>query len=150
MKTFDALTRWLLESEGWSSQEFEENKNLLLNDIFGKFMTQNALLREVLASLKPSGMVNPPVFEALERFDDELHGNTQYGCVAGNCDIGFFRFYSPARSRNPRTFCGRPNRAFRDRLGAALWLYKFFERLRQCRSVGDFYAGPGPAAAKRV
>lgn len=49
---FDELTRWLLESEGWSSQEFEENKNLLLNDIFGKFLAQNALLREVLASLK--------------------------------------------------------------------------------------------------
>ena len=40
------------------------------------FLTQNALLREVLASLKPSGKVNPPVFEALDRFDDELHGNT--------------------------------------------------------------------------
>lgn len=73
---FDALTQWLLNAEKWSAQECKENREYLLNGVFARFLAQNALLREALTRLEPSGMVNPPVFEALDRFDDELRGNT--------------------------------------------------------------------------
>lgn len=73
---FDALAQWLLGAEGWSSQECQENREYLLHGIFARFQAQNRVLREALTRLEPSGTVNPPVFGALDRFDDELRGNT--------------------------------------------------------------------------
>lgn len=109
---FDALTRWLLDAETWNSQEWGENRNLLINGIFGKFLAQNALLRETLASLKPSGNVNPPVFEALDRFDDELLGNTHTAELI-EAVTAVFSDFTALRVRETRElFAGSPTGHF--------------------------------------
>ncbi len=73
---FDRLTQWLLGNGQWSSQELEANRALFMDDILPRFQEQNRLLREALTQLQPSGVVNPPVFDAINRFDDELRGHT--------------------------------------------------------------------------
>lgn len=45
-----------------------------MEDIIGRFQTQNAQLRTALQALCPD-IVNKAVFETLNRFDDELSGN---------------------------------------------------------------------------
>ncbi len=71
---FDALTEWVLDDAEWSDDKLVENEQILMQGVFARFQEQNAQLRASLLELKPSGVVNPAVFEALDRFDDELAG----------------------------------------------------------------------------
>ncbi|MCI8801492.1 MAG: hypothetical protein HFH88_17040 [Lachnospiraceae bacterium] len=74
---FDELSAWLLRSGEWNSDEIAENGKYLMDQIIGKFREQNRLLRIQLEVLKPSGLVNEAVFDALDRFELELSGETQ-------------------------------------------------------------------------
>lgn len=74
---FDALTAWLLDDSQWSSEQLPANEKLL-QEILGRFRRQNAWLRQRLTQLKPTGVVNLPVFQALDRFDHELE-KASYG-----------------------------------------------------------------------
>jgi len=49
--------------------------------VFAKFKEQNAGLRRYLKELEPSGVVNTPVFKALDIFDDELSGHLCSGSI---------------------------------------------------------------------
>ena len=49
-----------------------------MQGILARFRNQNAQLRAYLKDLEPSGIVNESVFNALDRFDDELSGKTVY------------------------------------------------------------------------
>lgn len=78
---FDELTAWLCEGEKWSEDEFSENGRYFTEKIIGGFWEQNKILREELTSLVPAGIVNMVVFDALDRFDDELSGKTHADCL---------------------------------------------------------------------
>lgn len=71
---FDAVTDWVLDDAQWRDDRLAENKQILMEGVIGRFKKQNACLRAYLAALQPSGVVNPAVFTALDRFDDELSG----------------------------------------------------------------------------
>ena len=74
---FDALTEWVLDDSQWSDEQLGENEQLLMQGVFARFKEQNARLRSYLSELEPSGVVNPVVFPALDRFDDELSGHSR-------------------------------------------------------------------------
>ncbi|MCL2046334.1 MAG: hypothetical protein FWG88_08110 [Oscillospiraceae bacterium] len=71
---FDALIDWVLDDSQWSEETLVENEQILIYGIFARFREQNNRLRAYLAELEPSGIVNPAVYKALDRFDDELAG----------------------------------------------------------------------------
>ena len=71
---FDALTEWILDDSQWGDEKLAENEQILIHGVFSRFKEQNARLRAYLKELEPSGVVNMPVFSALNRFDDELSG----------------------------------------------------------------------------
>ncbi|MDF2514392.1 MAG: hypothetical protein K0S04_4258 [Herbinix sp.] len=71
---FDALTEWVLDDSGWSDEKLAENEQILMQGVIARFKEQNAQLRTYLSELESSGVVNPAVFQALERFDSELSG----------------------------------------------------------------------------
>ena len=71
---FDALTEWILDDSQWSNDKLADNRQILIDGVFARFKEQNSKLRAYLRELEPSGVVNPPVFEALDRFDNELSG----------------------------------------------------------------------------
>ena len=71
---FDALTEWVLDDSQWSDEKLAENEQILMQGVFAQFKKQNSQLRTYLSELEPSGVVNPAVFKALDRFDDELSG----------------------------------------------------------------------------
>lgn len=73
---FDALTEWLLDDSQWSEDKLAENEQILMQGVFARFRAQNAQLRTYLKELEPSGVVNPAVFKALDRFDEQLSGST--------------------------------------------------------------------------
>lgn len=74
---FDELSAWLLGSGEWSDSELAENGKYLMDQVVARFREQNRQLRKQLTDLKPSGLVNAAVFDALDRFDLELSGATQ-------------------------------------------------------------------------
>lgn len=74
---FDEISAWLLGSGDWSDGELAENGKYLMDQVIEKFREQNSQLRRQLTALKPSGLVNTAVFDALDRFDRELSGDTQ-------------------------------------------------------------------------
>lgn len=74
---FDALTEWLLDDSQWQEASLAENEQILLQGVLGRFKEQNTQLRVFLKELEPSGVVNPAVFKALDRFDEELVGTVQ-------------------------------------------------------------------------
>lgn len=74
---FDALTEWVLDDSQWSDEKLVENEEILIQGVFARFKEQNAQLRAYLLELEPSGVVNPVVFKALDKFDDELSGLVQ-------------------------------------------------------------------------
>lgn len=74
---FDEISAWLLGSGDWSSDELAENGSYLMNQVIATFREQNRRLRVQLNELAPSGVVNAAVFDALDRFDRELSGDTQ-------------------------------------------------------------------------
>jgi len=71
---FDMLTEWVLDDSEWTDEKLAENEQILMQGVFSRFKEQNSRLRECLKELEPSGVVNPAVFKALDRFDDELSG----------------------------------------------------------------------------
>lgn len=73
---FDALTAWVLDDSQWSEDKLARNKQLLMQGVLAQFQAQNMQLRTYLKNLEPSGVVNAAVFAALDRFDEELAGNT--------------------------------------------------------------------------
>lgn len=79
-RVFDELSAWLLSGGEWSDTEIIENEKCF-KTITGRFIEQNRLLRAELNELMPSGVVNSSVFDALDRFDDELTGNTHSDCL---------------------------------------------------------------------
>jgi len=75
---FDALTEWILDDSEWTDDKLAENEQILMQGILARFRSQNAQLRVYLKDIEPSGIVNGAVFNALDRFDDELSGKTVY------------------------------------------------------------------------
>ncbi|NLG28906.1 MAG: hypothetical protein GX557_13415 [Chloroflexi bacterium] len=73
---FDALTDWILDDQQWSDANLADNEQLLMHGVIARFREQNAELRAYLRELEPSGVVNPAVFGALDRFDGELSGSS--------------------------------------------------------------------------
>jgi len=69
---FDALTEWILDDSHWGDDKLAENEQILMQGVFARFKEQNARLRAYLRELEPTGVVNAPVFKALDRFDEEL------------------------------------------------------------------------------
>lgn len=73
---FDEITRWMLDDSQWGAEKLEENRKLFLEEFIGRFQRQNQRLRSCLEELRPSGVVNEVVFDALDRFEDELSGHS--------------------------------------------------------------------------
>lgn len=71
-----------------------------MGGILARFQRQNRLLREVLTQLEPAGVVNPPVFEALDHFDAELQGHTQVEWLKESVERVFADF---SAMRDPET-----------------------------------------------
>ena len=71
---FDTLTEWILNDSEWGDDKLAENEQILIQGVLARFKEQNANLRAYLKELELSGVVNTPVFKALDRFDDELSG----------------------------------------------------------------------------
>ena len=71
---FDKLTEWLLDDMEWSGDQLAQNRQILMQGILARFKEQNTQLRTSLLELRPTGLVNEAVFEALDRFDEELSG----------------------------------------------------------------------------
>lgn len=78
---FDALTEWVLDDSQWTDEKLAENEQILMHGVFARFKEQNARLRAYLKELEPTGVVNAPVFGALDRFDEELSGLSQNECL---------------------------------------------------------------------
>lgn len=73
---FDALTEWLLDDSQWSHEKLADNEQILMQGVLARFKEQNAQLRANLLELEPSGVVNAAVYKALDRFDEELSGQS--------------------------------------------------------------------------
>ena len=71
---FDELTEWILDDSQWEEDKLAENEQILMHGVFARFREQNTKLKSYLKELESSGVVNAPVFDALDRFDDELSG----------------------------------------------------------------------------
>jgi len=71
---FDALTEWILDDSQWTEDKLSENEQILIHGVFARFKEQNAKLRTYLKELEASGVVNTPVFKALDDFDRQLSG----------------------------------------------------------------------------
>lgn len=71
---FDEITEWILDDSQWTDEKLEENKQILMKDLIGRFKLQNAQIRNYLEALKPSGIINQVIFEQLDRFDEALSG----------------------------------------------------------------------------
>jgi len=71
-RVFDALTEWVLDDSQWTDDKLADNERVLMQGVFARFKKQNKKLRAYLKELEPSGVVNVPVFGALDAFDKEL------------------------------------------------------------------------------
>jgi len=72
---FDDVTAWMLDDSHWSAEKLPENEQLLMQGVLVRFIEQNTRLRQFLLELEPAGVVNKPVFAALDHFDELLHGS---------------------------------------------------------------------------
>ena len=71
---FDALTDWIRDDAQWHAEQIKINEQVLKQGVFDRFKEQNTLLRMRLAEMESPGVVNPAVFQALDRFDEALSG----------------------------------------------------------------------------
>ncbi len=74
---FDRVTAWLLDGGAWSQEETARNREIFFERIIDRFLEQCGRLRKELRDLIPSGFVNMAVFDALDRFEEELKGQTR-------------------------------------------------------------------------
>ncbi|MDD4292195.1 MAG: helix-turn-helix transcriptional regulator [Clostridia bacterium] len=72
--TFDNLTDWILDDSEWTKEKLEDNKEILMVGILGRFKEQNQLLRTYLKQIKEKRVVNNAAYTALDRFDEQLFG----------------------------------------------------------------------------
>lgn len=105
---FDELIQTLLNGGEWSNTELSENEKLFKSIING-FLCQNKLLKAELRELEPSGVVNNAVFDALERFDDELSGKTHAEFLNEAVEAVFNDFKAIKRTDVRRNFAGSVN-----------------------------------------
>ena len=98
---FDALTEWALDDTEWTDEYMAGNEQVLMRGVIARFKEQNTRLRACLKELEPSGVVNPPVFAALDRFDDELSGNSHVEPLR-DAIAGVFADFSKMRERGVR------------------------------------------------
>lgn len=98
---FDALTEWILDDSQWGDEQLAENEQILMQGVFARFKEQNARLRAYLGELESSGVVNAPVFGALDRFDAELSGKTHDERLRETV-AGVFADFSAMRDRRVR------------------------------------------------
>lgn len=98
---FDTLTGWILDDAEWTPDKLAENEQILMQGVFARFKEQNAQLRKHLMALTSSGVVNTVVFEALDRFDDELSGKT-HDKHTREAVARMFADFSTMRSRDIR------------------------------------------------
>lgn len=98
---FDTLSAWLNGGGEWTDSEMADNQKQFQEEIVGRFLKQNQVLREELRALEPSGAVNAAVFDALDRFDDELSGHTHAGGLK-EAVAKIFQDFSCLRSRETR------------------------------------------------
>lgn len=73
---FDSLTEWILDDKEWCEDKLFENEQILMHGVLARFKEQNSQLRKYLKEIKSTSIVNLAVFNALDRFDDELSGNS--------------------------------------------------------------------------
>ena len=73
---FDALSEWILNDAEWNDEKLFENEQILMQGVLARFQEQNAKLRACLKEIEQPGVVNPAIFRAIDRFDDELSGAT--------------------------------------------------------------------------
>ena len=100
-EVFDTVTEWILDDTQWRDEHLAENEQILMHGVFARFKEQNARLRAYLKELAPSGVVNPPVFEALDRFDRLLSGEISDGLLR-DAVTGMFSDFSAMRDRGVR------------------------------------------------
>jgi len=98
---FDTLTEWILDDSQWGEEQLAENEQILMQGVLARFKDQNAQLRAYLKELEPSGIVNIPVFQALDNFDHELSGET-YDEKLREAVTGMFADFSTMRERSVR------------------------------------------------
>ncbi|MCI8589334.1 MAG: hypothetical protein HFE77_01255 [Clostridiales bacterium] len=96
---FDETIEWLLDDSHWTEERLTENKKFFMEDLIGRFKSQNAQIRKQLEALKPSGLVNEVVFEQLDKFDWALSGNAddkQLSEIVSSVFADFNRMKDPA------------------------------------------------------
>lgn len=98
---FDEISAWLLGSGEWNDSELADNGKYLMEQVVAKFREQNRRLRMQLTELKPSGLVNAAVFDALDRFGRELSGDTRAEGLKEAVE-SVFRDFSALRDRETR------------------------------------------------
>lgn len=72
-KTFDAISKWMLDDSEWTKDKLPENEQILMHAL-ARLREHNTKLRACLQELEPSGVVNPAVFRALEQVAAGLAG----------------------------------------------------------------------------
>lgn len=126
---FDALTEWVLDDSQWGDEKLAENEQVLMQGVFARFKEQNAQLRSYLKELEPSGLVNGAVFKALDRFDEELSGESADERLRETV-ASVFHDFSAMRERSVREIiAGTPTGQF-GILGVDL--YGYINCLKDC------------------
>lgn len=100
---FDSLIEWLLNDAEWREDKLAENEQIIMQGVFARFKEQNARLRAYLKELEPSGVVNEPVFKALDDFDKMLSGGLSADEWRSNeAAVGMFVDFKTMRSPDIR------------------------------------------------
>lgn len=104
-RVFDQLSELLSGCGTCSDFELAE-REALVRRVLQRFSDQNRVLRAELNALAPSGVVNPAVFDALTRFDDELAGRTHAACLREAVEAVFQDFRALRRDEIRGSFAG--------------------------------------------
>ena len=75
---FDNLIGWILDDSEWTKDQLAKNEEILMNGVILRFREQNTKMRTYLRELESSGVVNTPVFNALDQFDKALSGSIEH------------------------------------------------------------------------
>ena len=97
---FDTLTEWILDDSEWDTDDkLTDNRHVLKDNVITRFKEQTAKVYAYLKKLEPSGIVNTPVFKALNDFDKELSGQS---FIESEAVVQVFDDFSIMRERNIR------------------------------------------------